>query len=132
MTPSKQAAYLGIKYFGMAMCGYDEEPSGSALRLAADIDKALDQVRAEERARSAKLVQALEFYAAGHPHHSVLFHNVDYERIPKVRTVCVISEIAKGKTGEQVYNEGMKPLFELRSGLKARQTLATYRAGDAG
>ena len=63
MTPSKQAAYLGIKYFGMAMCGYDEESSGSALRLAADIDKALDQVRAEERARSAKLAQALEFYA---------------------------------------------------------------------
>ena len=59
MTPSKQAAYLGIKYFGMAMCGYDEESSGSALRLAADIDKALD----EERARSEKLVQALEFYA---------------------------------------------------------------------
>jgi len=100
--------------------------------LESAIAKALAEARAEERARSAKLVQALEFYAAGHPHHSVLFHNVDYERIPKVRTVCVISEIAKGKTGEQVYNEGMKPLFELRSGLKARQTLATYRAGDAG
>ena len=85
-----------------------------------------------EKARSEKLVKALEFYAAGHPHHSVLFHNVDYERIPKVRTVCVISEIAKGKTGEQVYNEGMEPLFELRSGLKARQTLAVYRAGDKG
>ena len=70
MTPSKQAAYLGIKYFGMAMCGYDEEPSGSALRLAADIDKALDQVRAEERARSAKLVQALEKIHGWHWQHN--------------------------------------------------------------
>lgn len=92
--------------------------------LCEHLEKQIIHILDLQQAKLDKAREALEFYAQGLDPTHEMTQAIDGDKIPRVRVVNVIAELHAGKSGKEIYDEGMIPDFKIRLGKRARLALA--------